>query len=33
MDLGIDDVDILEDEYCDDSGYIKLQILESKLVN
>ncbi|KAK9198968.1 hypothetical protein WN944_014155 [Citrus x changshan-huyou] len=33
VDLGIDDIDILKDEYCDDNGYIKLKTLESKLVN
>ncbi|KAH9725349.1 cytochrome P450 71A21 [Citrus sinensis] len=33
VDLGIDDIDKLRNEYCDDSGYIKLKTLESKLVN
>ena len=33
VDLGIDDIDKLKDEYCDDSGYIKLKTLESKLLN
>ncbi|KAH9679529.1 protein FAR1-RELATED SEQUENCE [Citrus sinensis] len=33
VDLGIDNIDKLRDEYLDDSGYIKLKTLESKLVN
>ncbi|GAY64425.1 hypothetical protein CUMW_233500 [Citrus unshiu] len=33
VDLAIDDIDKLRNEYCDDSGYIKLKTLESKLVN
>ncbi|KAH9650239.1 cytochrome P450 71A22 [Citrus sinensis] len=33
VDLGIDDIDKLRNEYCDDKGYIKLKTLESKLVN
>jgi len=33
VDLDIDDIDKLKNEYCDDSGYIKLKTLESKLVN
>ncbi|KAH9734397.1 hypothetical protein KPL71_017358 [Citrus sinensis] len=33
VDLGIDDIDKLRDEYCDDNRYIKLKTLESKLVN
>ncbi|KAK9192730.1 hypothetical protein WN944_003423 [Citrus x changshan-huyou] len=31
--IDIDDIDKLRDEYWDDSGYIKLKTLESKLVN
>ncbi|KAK9209751.1 hypothetical protein WN944_002119 [Citrus x changshan-huyou] len=33
VDLGIDDINKLRNEYCDDSGYIKLKTLELKLVN
>ena len=33
VDLGIDDIDILKDEYCDGGGYIKPKTLKSKLVN
>ena len=33
VDLDVDDIDILKDKYCDDSGYIKLKSLEAKLVN
>ncbi|KAK9198970.1 hypothetical protein WN944_014157 [Citrus x changshan-huyou] len=33
VDLDIDDIDILKDEYCDDGGYIKPKTLKSKLVN
>ncbi|KAK9221793.1 hypothetical protein WN944_010222 [Citrus x changshan-huyou] len=33
VDLGIDNIDKLRDEYLDHNGYIKLKTLESKLVN
>lgn len=32
VNLDIDDIDTLKDKYCDDSGYIKLKTLETKLV-